>query len=281
MQIKRFEGITPPSLKKGELATNEFVMCLGVGDNQYRLFQAVLDFEKDQTICGFVMTDSKIHIPSGTPLSRIQELFDVLPKQAISQGYNSVKLTIEFEDGDYINDTGKWIQLKDVNYALFIQAANIKSTEEKSVNFILDKSIEFYNCSNVKFSGIHFKHEDTQGAIYTNGNTNLLVTSCTFESKAEVPCITPTSANVVLYNCHLLMFSNQVSAIARAVIHGGKFSICGTEAPVGRSPKCLTVDSYSHIVIAGDVERLNLLSNSLGSAYFDSGLEVTSFTVIN
>lgn len=280
--IKRFTGDVPPLLKKGEFATNGFILCLGTGEGLYKMFQGVLDFEKDQRISGFELKDSKIRIPSGTPFSKLQELFNALPKLAISKGYNETMLVIEFEDGECINDMNKWIQVRDIKYPIILVAehSNASTNPEKFVSFVLEKSLEFYNCSSVIIRNIHIKSSDSQGGIYVSGNTKLTLNRCTLESTAEVPCLTPTDSNTELYQCHLKMFSNQNSAIARAVIHGGRLTIDNCWSLEGESPRCLTVDSYGHIVTVGQIEDLHLLQDSIPSPWFLSGLEVKSFTIL-
>lgn len=277
--IKRFSGDTPPDLKKGEFATNGFNLYLGIGGGQSKVYQGILDLEEDQDILGFKMVNGTINIPAGTHFSQLQELFDTLPKNAMSSKYNSVRLNIDFEDGDYINDTGKWIQVRDINYTVFLSAKNKTSANTRNVSFVLEKSLEFYNCSGIQIQYINLKSSDSQGALFCN-NTQLMLVQCTLEPTSEVQCLTPKNANVILHDCHIKMFNNQTQPITRNLIQGGKLTIYGTDSPVGNSPKSITDSCYGHVVIAGDVDRLNLLQSSIGSTYYGGGLEVADFTIL-
>ncbi|WP_139314983.1 hypothetical protein, partial [Saccharicrinis aurantiacus] len=80
--IKMFSGTTPPSLKKGEWASDGHYAYLGMDHGQYKVFQGVFDMSKDQQVTGFEydLDQKAIIIPSGTPFSQLQRLFDTLPK---------------------------------------------------------------------------------------------------------------------------------------------------------------------------------------------------------
>ncbi|WP_139314968.1 hypothetical protein, partial [Saccharicrinis aurantiacus] len=80
--IKMFSGTTPPSLKKGEWASDGHYAYLGMDHGQYKVFQGVFDMSKDQQVTGFEydLDQKAIIIPTGTPFSQLQRLFDTLPK---------------------------------------------------------------------------------------------------------------------------------------------------------------------------------------------------------
>jgi hypothetical protein len=80
--IKMFRGTTPPLLKKGEWASDGQYAYLGMEHGEYKVFQGVFDLSDDQVISGFEydLAQKAIIIPSGTPFSKLQRLFDTLPK---------------------------------------------------------------------------------------------------------------------------------------------------------------------------------------------------------
>ena len=111
-----------------------------------------------------------IIIPSGTPFSKLQRLFDTLPKALKYHTNEKANIDILFEDGVFINDLGTFLVLRDFSYQINIKSLSNKvdgqvGTYVKPVIFQSDKSIEIYN-SVVNFSDIRFEYFDANnGAI--------------------------------------------------------------------------------------------------------------------
>lgn len=187
--IKMFRGISPPLLKLGEWASDGNYAYLGMEHGQYKVFQGVFDMSTDQGIAGFEydLDQKGIIIPSGTAFSRLQHLFDNLPKALKYHTNKAANMDILFEDGTYINDLGTYLVLRDFSYQINIKSLTDKidqtvGTYDKPVIFQSDKAIEVYN-SVVNFSDIRFEYEDEQNGAIAYLNSSTYINDCCFESK--------------------------------------------------------------------------------------------------
>lgn len=193
--IKMFRGTTPPLLKKGEWASDGNYAYLGMDHGQYKVFQGVFDMSKDQQITGFEydLDQKAIIIPTGTPFSKLQLLFDSLPKALKYHTNEKASIDIMFEDGAYINDLGTYLVLRDFSYQINIKSLSnridgVVGTYVKPVIFQSDKAIEIYN-SAINFSDIRFEYTDAgNGALaFLNSTTN--IDDCCFDAKINQSCV--------------------------------------------------------------------------------------------
>ncbi|WP_289054300.1 hypothetical protein [Carboxylicivirga marina] len=113
--IKMFLGTTPTLLNKGEWASDGQYAYLGMEHEQYKVFQGVFDMSKDHEITGFEfdLDQKAIIIPSGTPFSKLQRLFDTLPKALKYHINEKASIDIMFENGIYLNDLGTFFVIRD------------------------------------------------------------------------------------------------------------------------------------------------------------------------
>ena len=201
--IKMFKGKEKPSLKKGEWASDGDYTYLGLDNGKQKVFQGVLDTGVDQTIGGFqyykdrgreyVMSERPPHappfweptgswtkgksgilIPEGTPFSKIQNLMYALPRglkyskiregEEVKEWMKLDSLDIYFEDGTYINDLGRELEIRDLGYKVrFLADTSIwydDDYESIKVFFEDDKFISIQNSNvqfaRIKFTGSHF-----------------------------------------------------------------------------------------------------------------------------
>lgn len=271
-QIKRFTGNSVPNLKSGEWSTDEDYAYLGIGFGKYRTFQGVLDLEKHQEIDGFVLKDGVLYIPSGTPLSKLQHLVNVLPKSAkrTGQGNKSNLLQIVFEDGTYVNDTGDWLIFRDFTYSLLIRGANYNTFRGLDHSTIIDSdhSFEFYS-TNAEFRG--FRFNNTNDYVLYAYSSNVSFYQCSFDNKTDDTVVSASAgSNVGFVQCYFKTKTIGESFLLEAVTKGSSVHISECEADQTYHPKAICKSLENGIVTATCVSDLHITQNSPNN----SGIEI-------
>jgi hypothetical protein len=267
--IKMFRGTTPPLLKKGEWASDGHYAYLGMDHGQYKVFQGVFDMSKDQEITGFEydLDQKAIIIPSGTPFSKLQRLFDTLPKALKYHTNEKASIDIMFEDGTYINDLGTFLVLRDFSYQINIQSLSNKidgmvGTYVKPVIFQSDKAIEIYN-SAINFSDIRFEYSDIgNGAIaYLNSTTN--IDDCCFDAKVNQVCVFDRGYNKIVFSDTYFKMNRDVedSILDKASV-GSFINIARSKSSPDFRPKTIVKSISGGLIIAGNVEDLQISEKS-------------------
>jgi hypothetical protein len=267
--IKMFRGTTPPLLKKGEWASDGHYAYLGMEHNQYKVFQGVFDMSKDQELSGFEYDLDKkgIIIPSGTPFSKLQRLFDTLPKALKYHTNEKANIDILFEDGTYINDLGTFLVLRDFSFQINIKSLSDKvdgqvGTYVKPVVFQSDKAIEIYN-SAVNFSDIRFEYFDEQnGAIaFLNSTTN--IDDCCFDAKVNQACVFDRGYNKIVFSdAYFKLNRNEEDSILDKATVGSYINIARSMSNDDFRPKSIAKSLEGGLIIAGNVEDLHIAEKS-------------------
>ncbi|MCK5023143.1 MAG: hypothetical protein KAS04_03145, partial [Candidatus Aenigmarchaeota archaeon] len=266
--IKMFRG-TPPLLKKGEWASDGHYAYLGMEHGQYKVFQGVFDMSQDQQLSGFEydLDQKGIIIPSGTPFSKLQRLFDTLPKALKYHTNEKASIDIMFEDGVYINDLGTFLVLRDFSYQINIQSLSNKidgviGTYVKPVIFQSDKAIEIYN-SAINFSDIRFEYSDTEnGAIaYLNSTTN--IDDCCFDAKVNQSCVFDRGYNKIVFSDTYFKMNRDIedSILDKASV-GSFINIARSKSAPDFRPKTIVQSLSGGLIIAGNVEDLHISEKS-------------------
>ena len=266
--IKMFSG-TPPLLKKGEWASDGNYAYLGMENGEYKVFQGVFDLSKSQKVSGFKYSlDQKaIIVPSGTPFSKLQTLFNTLPKALKYHTDTKASIDIMFEDGPYINDLGTYLVLRDFSYQLNIKSLSNKTdgvvgTYVKPVIFQSDKAIEIYN-SAINFSDIRFEYFDAQnGAIaYLNSTTN--IDDCCFDAKVAQSCVFDRGYNKIVFSDTYFKMNRDVQdAILDKASVGSFINIARSKSAPDFRPKTIVKSLSGGMIIAGNVEDLLIAEKS-------------------
>lgn len=266
--IKMFRG-TPPLLKKGEWASDGDYAYLGMDHGQYKVFQGVFDMSKDQEITGFEYDLDKkaIIIPSGTPFSKLQRLFDSLPKALKYHTNEKASIDIMFEDGTFINDLGTFLVLRDFSYQINIKSLSNKvdgtvGTYVKPVIFQSDKAIEVYN-SAVNFYDIRFEYFDiNNGAIaFLNSTTN--IDDCCFDAKVNQACVFDKGYNKIVFSdAYFKMNRNEEDSILDKAAVGSYINIARSKSNEDFKPKSIAKSLEGGLIIAGNVEDLHIAEKS-------------------
>jgi len=278
--IKMFRGTTPPLLKKGEWASDGHYAYLGMDHGEYKVFQGVFDMSKDQQVTGFKysLDQRAIIIPSGTPFSKLQRLFDTLPKALKYHTNEKASIDIMFEDGTYINDLGTFLVLRDFSYQINIQSLSNKvdgtvGTYVKPVIFQSDKTIEIYN-SAVNFTDIRFEYSDAEnGAIsYLNSTTN--IDDCCFDAKVNQSCVFDRGYNKIVFSDTYFKMNRDVedSILDKASV-GSFINIARSKSSQDFRPKTIVQSISGGLIIAGNVEDL-LISEKSPVYMPNGGIEV-------
>nr|WP_321405412.1 hypothetical protein [uncultured Carboxylicivirga sp.] len=278
--IKMFRGTTPPLLKKGEWASDGQYAYLGMEHEQYKVFQGVFDMSKDQQITGFEYDVERkaIIIPSGTPFSKLQRLFDSLPKALKYHTNKSASISIMFEDGTYINDLGTFLVLRDFSYQINICSLSNKvdgvvGTYVKPVIFQSDKAIEIYN-SAINFADIRFEYTDAgSGAIaFLNSTTN--IDDCCFEAKVNQSCVFDRGYNKIVFSDTYFKMNRDIqdTILDRASV-GSFINIARSKSAPEYRPKTIVQQISGGLIIAGNVEDL-LISEKSPVYMPNGGIEV-------
>ncbi len=267
--IKMFSGTNPPLLKKGEWASDGHYAFLGMEHGDYKVFQGVFDMSKDQKVSGFKYSlDQKaIIIPKGTPFSKLQRLFDTLPKALKYNTNEKANIDIMFEDGTYINDLGTFLVLRDFSYQINIQSLSNKidsvvGTYVKPVIFQSDKAIEIYN-SAINFSDIRFEYSDaSNGAIaYLNSTTN--IDDCCFDAKVNQACVCDRGYNKIVFSDTYFKMNRDIqdSILDKASV-GSFINIARSKSAAEFRPKTIVKSLSGGMIIAGNVEDLLIAEKS-------------------
>ena len=267
--IKMFRGTTPPLLKKGEWASDGHYAYLGMEHGQYKVFQGVFDMSKDQKVSGFKysLDERAIIIPSGTPFSKLQRLFDTLPKALKYHTNTKASIDIMFEDGIYINDLGTFLVLRDFSFQINIQSLSNKvdgtiGSYVKPVIFRSDRAIEIYN-SAVNFSDIRFEYSDAEsGAIsFLNSTTN--IDDCCFDAKVNQSCVFDKGYNKIVFSDTYFKMKRDVqdSILDKASV-GSFVNIARSKSAQDFRPKTIVQSLSGGMIIAGNVEDLLIAEKS-------------------
>ena len=275
-----FRGTTPPLLKKGEWASDGQYAYLGMEHEQYKVFQGVFDMSKDQQISGFEydLDQKAIIIPSGTPFSKLQLLFDSLPKALKYHTNENASISIMFEDGTFINDLGTFLVLRDFSYQINICSLSNKvdgtvGTYVKPVVFQSDKAIEIYN-SAINFRDIRFEYSDEgSGALaFLNSTTN--IDDCCFEAKVNQSCVFDRGYNKIVFSDTYFKMNRDVqdTILDRASV-GSFINIARSKSAPDFRPKTIVQQISGGLIIAGNVEDL-LISEKSPVYMPNGGIEV-------
>ncbi len=278
--IKMFSGTTPPLLKKGEWASDGHYAYLGMEHGEYKVFQGVFDLSDDQFISGFQydINQKAILIPSGTPFSKLQRLFDTLPKALKYTSDSKASIDIMFEDGTYINDLGTFLVLRDFSYQINIKSLSNKvdgvaGSYVKPVVFQSDKAIEIYN-SAVNFEDIRFEYSDMlSGAIaFLNSTTN--IDDCCFDAKANQSCVFDKGYNKIVFSDTYFKMNRDIkdSILDKASV-GSFINIARSKSAPEYRPKTIVQQISGGLIIAGNVEDL-LISEKSPVYMPNGGIEV-------
>ncbi|MCK5907495.1 MAG: hypothetical protein KAG37_07880, partial [Flavobacteriales bacterium] len=139
-----------------------------------------------------------ILIPAGTPFSKLQKLLYSLPRglkySKIEQGEEVREwmkidsLDIYFEDGTYINDLGRELEIRDIGYKIkFLADTSIwydDNYDEIKVFFEDDKFISVQN-SNVFIARIKFTNAHFLGYLFKCSNTDLVIQNCILKKQTR------------------------------------------------------------------------------------------------
>ncbi len=278
--IKIFKGSTPPTLKLGEWASDNDYAYLGMEHGQYKVFQGVFDMAENQNVGGFKYdTEQKaIIVPSGTPFSKLQRLFDSLPKALKYSSNAQASIDILFEDGTYINDLGTHLILRDFSYQINLKALSAKedskvATYEKAVVFQSDKAISIYN-SAINFVSIRFEYEDQQQGAIAYLNSSTYINDCAFESKKGGVCVSDKGYNrIVFSDCYFRMLEDKRDAILNRASVGSMINLARCKSDENKSPKSVALWLYGGIIIVGNVVSLHLGDKSQYDPTF-GGMEI-------
>ncbi|MCT4643609.1 MAG: hypothetical protein N4A74_01385 [Carboxylicivirga sp.] len=278
--IKMFRGTTPPLLKKGEWASDGQYAYLGMEHEQYKVFQGVFDMSKDQQIAGFEydLDQKAIIIPSDTPFSKLQLLFDSLPKALKYHTNENASISIMFEDGTFINDLGTFLVLRDFSYQINICSLSNKAdgtvgTYVKPVVFQSDKAIEIYN-SAINFRDIRFEYSDEgSGALaFLNSTTN--IDDCCFDAKVKQSCVFDRGYNKIVFSdTYFKMNCDIQDTILDKASVGSFINIARSKSAPDFRPKTIVQQISGGLIIAGNVEDL-LISEKSPVYMPNGGIEV-------
>jgi hypothetical protein len=285
--IKMFNGTNPPLLKKGEWASDGHYAYLGMDHGEYKVFQGVFDMSKDQKVTGFIysLDQRAIIIPKGTPFSKLQRLFDTLPKALKYHTNENASIDIMFENGTYINDLGTYLVLRDFSYQINILSLTNKvdgtaGTYVKPVVFQSDKAIEVYN-SAINFSDIRFEYYDVvSGALsFLNSTTN--IDDCCFDAKVNQCCAFDKGYNKIVFSDSYFKMNRDVqdSILDKASV-GSFINIARSKSAPDFRPKTIVKSLSGGMIIAGNVEDLLIAEKS--PVYMpNGGIEVHGGFVTN
>ncbi len=264
-----FSGDTPPLLKQGEWASDGTYAYLGMENGEYKVFQGVFDMAKDQKVTGFKysLDEKAIIIPSGTPFSKLQRLFDNLPKALKYHTNEKASIDILFENGTYINDLGTWLVLRDFSYQINIKSLTNKvdatvGTYVKPVVFQSDKAIEIYN-SAINFADIRFEYYDEDSGAITFLNSTINIDDCCFDSKVNQCCALDRGYNKIVFSDTYFKMNRDIqdSILDKASV-GSFINIARSKSSKEFRPKTIVKSLSGGMIIAGNVEDLLITEKS-------------------
>jgi hypothetical protein len=267
--IKMFSGSTPPLLKKGEWASDGNYAYLGMDHGEYKVFQGVFDMAKDQKVTGFKysLDEKAIIIPTGTPFSKLQRLFDTLPKALKYHTNESASIDIMFENGTYINDLGTYLVLRDFTYQINILSLTNKvdgtaGTYVKPVIFQSDKAIEVYNCA-VNFADIRFEYYDAISGAVAFLNSTINIDDCCFDAKVNQCCALDRGYNKIVFSDTYFKMNRDVqdSILDKASV-GSFINIARSKSAAEFRPKTIVKSLSGGMIIAGNVDDLLIAEKS-------------------
>lgn len=267
--IKMFRGTTPPLLKKGEWASDGHYAYLGMEHGEYKVFQGVFDMSKSQKVSGFrySLDERAIIVPAGTPFSKLQILFDTLPKALKYHTNTNASIDILFEDGTYINDLGTFLVLRDFSYQINIRSLSNKTdgtvgTYVKPVVFQSDKAIEIYN-SAINFADIRFEYFDEENGAITYLNSTANIDDCCFDAKVAQSCVFDKGYNKIVFSdTYFKMNSDVQETILDKASVGSFVNIARSKSAPDFRPKTIVQSLSGGMIIAGNVEDLLIAEKS-------------------
>jgi Cu/Ag efflux protein CusF len=233
-----------------------------------------------RSVSGFEydLAQKAIIIPSGTPFSKLQRLFDTLPKALKYTSDSRASIDIMFEDGNYINDLGTFLVLRDFSYQINIKSLSNKvdgvvGTYVKPVIFQSDKAIEIYN-SAVNFTDIRFEYLDAgSGAIaFLNSTTN--IDDCCFDAKVNQSCVFDRGYNKIVFSDTYFKMNRDIEdTILDKASVGSFINIARSKSAPDFRPKTIVQQISGGLIIAGNVEDL-LISEKSPVYMPNGGIEV-------
>ena len=267
--IKMFRGTTPPLLKKGEWASDGHYAYLGMEHGEYKVFQGVFDLSDNQFISGFQydINQKAILIPSGTPFSKLQSLFDTLPKALKYTSDSKASIDIMFEDGTYINDLGTFLVLRDFSYQINIKSLSNKvdgvvGTYVKPVIFQSDKAIEIYN-SAVNFEDIRFEYSDENAGAIAFLNSTTYINDCCFDAQVSQACVSDRGYNNIVFSEAYFKLKQDIEdTILDKGSVGSFINIARSKSAPDFRPKSIVKSLSGALIIAGNVEDLHIAEKS-------------------
>ncbi len=267
--IKMFRGNTPPSLKKGEWASDGDYAYLGMGHGEYKVFQGVFEMRKDQMLAGFHydLDNKGVIIPSGTPFSRLQRLFDSLPKALKYHTNEKASIDILFENGTFVNDLGTWLVLRDFSYQINLKSLSntldeTVGTFEKPVIFQIDKAVQVYN-SAVNFSDIRFEYSDSESGSLWFLNSTTRIDDCCFDAKVDQACVSDRGYNKIVFSdAYFKMNTNETNTILDKASVGSFINIARCKSDKDFRPKSIASSLEGGFIVAGNVEDLHIAEKS-------------------
>ncbi len=282
-----FSGDTPPLLKQGEWASDGNYAYLGMDHGEYKVFQGVFDMAKDQKVTGFKysLDEKAIIIPKGTPFSKLQRLFDTLPKALKYHTNEKASIDIMFENGTYVNDLGTWLVLRDFSYQINIKSLTNKvdgtiGTYVKPVIFQSDKAIEIYN-SAINFADIRFEYFDAESGAISFLNSTINIDDCCFDAKVNQCCALDRGYNKIVFSDTYFKMNRDVqdSIMDKASV-GSFINIARSKSAPEFRPKTIVKSLSGGMIIAGNVEDLLIAEKS--PVYMpNGGIEVHGGFVTN
>ncbi|WP_146260782.1 hypothetical protein [Breznakibacter xylanolyticus] len=267
--IKMFSGDTPPLLKQGEWASDGNYAYLGMENGEYKVFQGVFDMAKDQKVTGFKysLDEKAIIIPKGTPFSKLQRLFNTLPKALKYHTNEKASIDIMFENGTYVNDLGTWLVLRDFSYQINIKSLTNKvdgtvGSYVKPVVFQSDKAIEVYN-SAVNFADIRFEYFDAVSGAVAFLNSTINIDDCCFDAKVNQCCALDRGYNKIVFSDTYFKMNRDVqdSILDKASV-GSFINIARSKSAAEFRPKTIVKSLSGGMIIAGNVEDLLIAEKS-------------------
>ncbi len=285
--IKMFSGETPPLLKQGEWASDGTYAYLGMENGEYKVFQGVFDMAKDQKVTGFKysLDEKAIIIPKDTPFSKLQRLFDTLPKALKYHTNEKASIDILFENGTYVNDLGTWLVLRDFSYQINIKSLTNKvdgtvGTYVKPVVFQSDKAIEIYN-SAINFADIRFEYYDADSGAIAFLNSTINIDDCCFDSKVNQCCALDRGYNKIVFSDTYFKMNRDVqdSILDKASV-GSFINIARSKSATEYRPKTIAKSLSGGMIIAGNVEDL-LISEKSPVYMPNGGVEIHGGFVTN
>ena len=242
---------------------------MGMENGEYKVFQGVFDMAKDQKVTGFKysLDEKAIIIPKGTPFSKLQRLFNTLPKALKYHTNEKASIDIMFENGTYVNDLGTWLVLRDFSYQINIKSLTNKvdgtvGSYVKPVVFQSDKAIEVYN-SAVNFADIRFEYFDAVSGAVAFLNSTINIDDCCFDAKVNQCCALDRGYNKIVFSDTYFKMNRDIqdSILDKASV-GSFINIARSKSAAEFRPKTIVKSLSGGMIIAGNVEDLLIAEKS-------------------